>query len=45
MYQLMKRHFDNVDWDVFQQDLAEKKWVIRLIDDRDRCVNRDFRHK
>ena len=34
MYQLMKRHFDNVDWDVFQEDLAEKQWVIRLIDQK-----------
>ena len=34
MYQLMQRHFDNVDWDVFQEDLSEKQWVIRLMDEK-----------
>lgn len=32
MYELMRRHYDNVDWDVFLTDLSEKQWVIRLID-------------
>lgn len=34
MYQLMTRHFDNVDRDAFHQDLSEKQWVIRLIDEQ-----------
>jgi hypothetical protein len=34
MHQLMERHFDNMDWDVFLQDLAEKNWVIRLFDEK-----------
>lgn len=33
MFELMRRHYDNVEWDVFQADLDEKQWVIRLIDD------------
>ncbi len=34
MFELMKRHYDNVNWDAFQTDLEEKQWVIRLIDDK-----------
>ena len=34
MHELMERHFENIDWDVFVRDLAEKDWVIRLFDDK-----------
>ncbi len=30
MFNLMKKHYDNVDWHVFVEDLYEKDWVILL---------------
>jgi hypothetical protein len=32
MYELMNRHYDNVHWEAFRADLAEKQWVILLKD-------------
>ena len=32
MYELMDRHYANVRPDAFEADLAEKRWVILLLD-------------
>ena len=34
MFDLLARHFENVQWETFESDLAEKQWVIRLVDDK-----------
>jgi hypothetical protein len=32
MFALMDRHYDNIDRDTFESDLAEKDWIIRIND-------------
>jgi hypothetical protein len=32
MFALMDRHYENVEWEWFEADLAEKQWVIQISD-------------
>jgi hypothetical protein len=38
MFALMQRHYENVTWAAFTEDLQEKQWVILLLDPRGESV-------